>query len=149
MISYNLLPLELLEEVFKRVQAHVPDGLRDPRAFYAFCASQGTVLFEVGDFGGVFWLANAVVGKRATIHVVLWDPDCLGKPQRAAQIVRDVFNMWKLRRLDAFVPATNLRACKYAARVGFQLEGILRKADTYDGKTTDIAVYSLTKEEVL
>ena len=148
MIGYGLLPLSFIEKVYEKVEKYLPDVLRSPGAFASMCVSRDTAVFEVGTFGGVFWLSNIVVGWKATGHVVLWDKECLRQYKAAQHIIKEIFRLFRLQRLDAYIPADNEKACHYAEHLGFTMEGILRKFEVYDGEYRDVAVYSLMKEDL-
>jgi len=142
------MPASALEDVYKKVEKYLPDMLRTPGAFFGFCGNGNTMTFEVGQFQGVFWLSNIVIGWRATIHIVLWDKEVKGQYKRAQEIIRELFQLLRLKRLEIQVPERNERACKYAERLGFEMEGVLRKHAIYDGDYVDVAVYSILREEL-
>jgi len=105
------------------------------------------MVFEVGDFQGTFWLTDIIVGWKAGIHAVLWDKQYLGKSELAKAVLADLMRLLKLQRLEAFIPVTMRAAGRYAERVGFKFEGILRRAAYYDGQLVDLAAYSIIKGE--
>jgi hypothetical protein len=151
-MKYSVLPPESVEEVFKNVQKHLPDALRSLEAFALLYSSMGTMFFEVGLLGGAFWLTNIRIGWKATAHVVFWDKDVREELLKSViytrSIVDDVFQLLRLQRLEAYIPVRKRTACQYAERLGFTMEGILRKFDKYDGDLVDIAIYSLLKEDI-
>lgn len=55
------------------------------------------------------------------------------------------FDIAHARRITLI--ASNPRICRLYERVGFQMEGIMRKAAMYDGKPEDIYIYGLLKED--
>jgi len=151
-MKYSVLPPDVLEEVFQKVKKQLPDALRDPIAFAALYGSPDSMFFEVGLLGGVFWLSNVRIGWKATGHVVLWDKEvreeCLKTMAYPRKVVRDLFDLLRLERLEAYIPVRKHTACQYAERLGLTMEGILRKFDMYDGDLMDIAVYSLLREDL-
>jgi len=151
-MKYSVLPPESLEEVFQKVSKQLPDSLRDFQSFIMLYSAPNTMFFEVGLLGGAFWLANIYIGWKATGHVVLWDrevrEECLKKVAYPRKVVRDIFELLRLERLEAYIPVRKRTACQYAERLGFTMEGILRKFDRYDGDLVDVAVYSLLKEDL-
>jgi len=106
------------------------------------------MFFEVGEFEGVFWLSDIVLGVSANIHIVLWGDKMKKQYTRAKEIVSDLFSLLKLRRLSAYIPTFNEAACEYAEALGFTLEGNLRRFTYYDGELRDVALFSLLSEEV-
>lgn len=151
-MKYSVLPLEVLEEVYKHVSKQLPDALRNLQTFALLYSSVGTMFFEVGLLGGVFWLTNVCIGWKATGHVVLWDKEvreeCLKTMVYPRKVVRDIFELLRLERLEAYIPVRKSKACQYAERLGLTMEGILRKFDKYDGELVDIAIYSLLREDL-
>lgn len=151
-MKYSVLPPESVEEVFKNVSKHLPDALRDLATFALLYSSVGTMFFEVGLLGGVFWLTNIHIGWKATVHVVLWDKEvreeCLKRVAYPRRIISDIFQLLRLQRLEAYIPIRKRTACQYAERLGLSMEGILRKFDKYDGDFVDVAVYSILKEDL-
>lgn len=151
-MRYTVLRPELLPSVYKEVKTFLPDMLRDFNVFSSLYWSKSSMFFEVHINAGAFWLANIHVGHKATIHVVLWDKEvrkeCLSDTTVPSRVVRELFRLLDLRRLDAYIPASKEKSCQWAERLGFTLEGILRAHTLYDGDATDIAAYALVKEAV-
>lgn len=151
-MKYSVLSPEVLREVYEHVSKQLPDALRSLEAFALLYSSMGTMFFEVGLLGGVFWLTNICVGWKATGHVVLWDKEvreeCLKHSAYPRKVVGDIFQLLRLERLEAYIPVRKTKACQYAERLGLTMEGILRKFDKYDGELVDIAIYSLLREDL-
>jgi len=147
-MSYRILAPELVKKTFEKVKQHLPDALRTPEAFAALYMDRGSMFFEIGDFEGVFWLANTALGHKAVGHIVIWGEKWKGKYQLAKEVISDIFRLLNLQRLEAFVPTMNAKACKYTEKLGFTLEGVLRRFDRYDERYVDVALYSLLEEEL-
>lgn len=151
-MKYSVLPPESLEVVYENVKKYLPDFLRSPQAFALLYGASDSMFFEIGLLGGAFWLANICIGWKATIHTVLWDKEvreeCLHKVTFPRKVIHDIFELLRLQRLEAFVPAAKETTCEYAERLGFSLEGVLRKSGRYDGELVDVAVYSILKEDM-
>ena len=145
-----LLP-EHLEEVFRQSYSSLPDSVKNIRTFYGLYADKRCVFFDVGNMGGAMWLANLQIGFKASIHLVLWEKDLLGRPGDAKLVLKDIMDMFSLKRVEVYIPA-GLRfsrlACRYAEKVGMVLEGVLRKSEFYGGERVDIYVYSILLEEI-
>lgn len=148
MIAYSLLPITAVSEVFEKVKKYLPDMLRTPEAFSSMYAAGNTMFLEVGAFGGVFWLSDIIMGWRAEIHVVLWDKEVKGQYKEAQGVIKWLFGFLRLKRLEAYVPTREKKACEYAERLNFTMEGILRKRAIYDGDYVDVAAYSILLEDL-
>jgi len=148
MVKYCYLLPHKAPEVFEKVKQYLPDNLRTLEAFLYLYNLQTSAFFEVGDFEGVFWLSDLIPGDRANAHIVLWGENVRKQHARARQVLKELFQLYSLQRLQAFIPVINEAACSLADSLGFTLEGVLRKFDRYDGVRVDIAVYALLKEEL-
>ena len=71
-----------------------------------------------------------------------------GKYKDAQEIIKWLFGYLRLKRLEAQIPVKNKQACEYAERLGFNMEGILRKNAIYNGDYVDIAMYSVLREDL-
>ena len=142
MIQYRFLSPTELPRVVPKLLRWIPDRYRNVGTL------NGVTLFEVGILGAIFWLSDIVVGWRANVHVVILDRTLLGKATEAARVCVDLMRLYQLHRLEACVPTMNVLACRYAERVGFALEGVLRKAEIWNNEVTDLAIYALLKEDV-
>lgn len=151
-MNYCVLRPETLPTVFEKAKPFLPDMMRDFNVFNSLHWAKNSMFFEVGINGGAFWLSGIHVGHKATIHVVLWDKDvrkeCLDDTAFPRRVIRELFRLLSLRRLDAYIPASKEKSCRWAERLGFTLEGVLRKHSLYDGEPIDIAAYALVKEEL-
>lgn len=107
-----------------------------------------TQFYDIMDGGGVFWLNPVFPGVSGTCHVLLWAKDALGKPELGMIAMFDAFVRFNLNRLQAFIPAFNRLACRYAEACGMMHEGTMRRAMVIGGKIVDVNVYALLKEEI-
>ena len=148
MIKYHVMSPSMFGRLFEKVVRHVPDELRTPEVFFSMCSLKSTVVFEVGTFQGAFWLSDIRIGWRANVHIVLWDKDVLKQYPRARRILQEVLDLFRLLRLQAFVPVDNKLANTFAEHMGFVLEGIARKAGLYNGEFVDLACLALLKEDL-
>jgi len=148
MVKYCYLLPHKVPEVFEKVKSYLPDSLRTLEAFLYIYNLQNSAFFEVGDMEGAFWLSDMVPGDRANVHTVLWGENVKKQHARARQILKELFQLYSLRRLQAFIPTIFEAACSLADSLGFTLEGVLRRFDVYDGVRVDVAVYALLKEEL-
>jgi len=148
MITYKLLLPDRLKETYEKVAEYLPDIWKDAASFYTLYQSVDSAFFEVGNFDGVFWLTGIIPGWKATGHVVLWSRRVLKQHIRAKEVIRELFSLYSLKRLDSYIPIRLRGAQRYAERLGLSLEGVLRKQALFNGGPEDIAVYSLIKEDL-
>ena len=145
--EYRLLVPQQLPAVYTHVKETLPDSIRDPNIFAQIYWAKTSAFFELGDMEGALWLVNIAVGWKATVHLVLWGERLRHRAEDALEITKELFHLFQLRRLEAYLPVTNERVCRYLDKLGFVMEGTLRKWDYYDGMLVDIAVYSILKED--
>ena len=62
-------------------------------------------------------------------------------------LIDHAFGEWKLNRVEIHCADGNEKSCAIAKRLGFQFEGVLRKAQLVNGEYLDIRVYALLFEE--
>jgi hypothetical protein len=106
------------------------------------------VVFELGHGGGVFWLYNIYIGWKAVANIAVWDKECMRQIPRMKAIIGEIFRLYDLVRLEACVSTRNTLAAHLTEKLGFTMEGILRKAEMYNDELHDIAVYALIKEDL-
>lgn len=147
-MKYNILPVEYIDEAYRRSFKSLPDILKKPGVFATMVGSRSTVLFELGDFDGVFWLSDLIIGWKANIHIVIWGKDSMRRYTEAIKILEDILRLFLLKRIQAFIPVHNKLACHYAEKMGFRMEGVLRKVEIYDGEAVDVCAYGLLKEDL-
>ena len=58
-------------------------------------------------------------------------------------LIDHAFNEWKLNRVEIHCATSNAKSCAIPERLGFQFEGVLRRAQLVRGDYFDIRVYSM------
>jgi len=77
-----------------------------------------------------YWLASKFQGR--------------GIVTGACRLLTDhAFEEWKLNRVEIHCAPGNKKSCAIPKRLGFQLEGVLRKAQLVSGKYLDTNVYGM------
>ena len=77
-----------------------------------------------------YWLGSKFQGK--------------GIVTGACRLLTDhAFDEWKLNRVEIHCAPGNKKSCAIPKRLGFQLEGVLRKAQRLNGKYLDTNVYGM------
>jgi RimJ/RimL family protein N-acetyltransferase len=141
-----LLPTQV-QQVYDAVKDHMPDHWRSLDAFAQLYLTPSSAFFEVGEFEGVVWLTNLIIGRSANIHIVMWDSRIADKLPLARKRIEELMDMFRIRRLSAWIPIHATKAQTLAEALGFQLEGVLRIAEQYNNQLVDLHAYSLLKEE--
>jgi ribosomal-protein-serine acetyltransferase len=62
-------------------------------------------------------------------------------------LIEHAFKEWELNRIEIHCALGNQKSCAIPKRLGFQLEGVLRKAQLVGGKYLDTNVYSMLARE--
>lgn len=57
----------------------------------------------------------------------------------------EIFNLWQINRIQAFVDRRNVSAMKSLEGIGFISEGMLSQYEFFDGEYVDMAVFALLK----
>lgn len=89
--------------------------------------------------------------QLAFLETAVADPRALRKGwgiEASRLLIACGMDLLGLRRVEAKVYAYNLLSINSLKRNGFQQEGVLRQAKTYDGQRWDILVFSLLREEM-
>lgn len=103
-------------------------------------------IFEGSQFCGAVIVQWIQVENRSTSLGYWLIPSSQGRgvALRAVKaLLRYLFQEKKLYRVELAIATTNLRSVKLAERLGFQLEGVRRSAEIYDGKFHDIGCWGL------
>lgn len=148
-MKFNVAPNEDWLKIHRAALKTLPDAFQDPNTFFQFFVHPQTAFYELGPGEGYFWLSGIIPGWKASVHLVIWGKSFLGQAAipTIRQVIKDVMSLYQLKRLDGWIPVTNILACNFAAKAGFTLEGIHKKYEKYQGVLTDVAVYALLKEE--
>jgi ribosomal-protein-serine acetyltransferase len=81
-----------------------------------------------------YWLAEAFQGR--------------GLMTAAVRAYADhAFATWRLNRIELRAAVGNVKSCAIAERLGFQREGVLRRAEFVSGRVLDQAVYAMLATE--
>ena len=84
------------------------------------------------------------------LAVLVGDPEAWGKGvarEAERQACIEAFETFEAHRIHAEIPATNRAAQKVVTHLGFQREGVMRKAIRRDGEAVDNEVWGLLPEE--
>ncbi len=81
-----------------------------------------------------YWLSEQCQGQGLVTRVV-------------SELLHIAFDELKLEKVEIAAAVENLASRKVAQRLGFTLEGVIRRAENIDGRVVDHAVYGLLAEE--
>ena len=148
--------LQLLYKKFDEHREFFSDELpRDPIHFVSWLASDDSAIFAVtkddGEPVGVFIFTGIVPQESCYSHVYIWDRDALPAAEYviAAQVAAAGVFQSGIRRITGVTPVTHLHARVFAERVGFVMEGRLRKACKVGGDYTDAWISGLLPEDLV
>lgn len=109
-----------------------------------------TVLLEVKDGPapvGYFKAENLEQVIDCNAHAVFFDRKPAEKVQLGKLATRWMFDQYPLRRISAEIPDIYIHTLRFAEAVGFQREGVKRKAVCMNGQWRDLILMGLLREE--
>ena len=144
-----------LEYLWNRMKMY-PQVFDDviPRTFEAFrdtMLAPTNQFYEILDGEEIVGLAAATQVRPtldANMHVVMFDRRLRGREPVLLEALRDFGIRAKLRRMTVVLPEDNRTAIKLVGRLGFKLEGVMRKAHLRDGIYRDYHVFGILAEEL-
>jgi hypothetical protein len=144
-----------LEYLWNRMRMY-PQVFDDiiPRTFEAFketMMAPTNQFYEIIEGEETIGLAAATQVRPtldANMHVVMFDRRLRGREPILLEALRDFGIRAKLRRMTVALPEDNRTAIKLVGRLGFKLEGVMRKAHLRDGIYRDYHIYGILAEEL-
>jgi len=100
------------------------------------------LLWDVDDVG-IFFLSDIIAHQSATAHFVFWDRRFRGREELCVGMLNYVFENYKFQRIKVEVPLYAHHTMDAVERLGFVLEGRLRRAILYHDKWFDMNIYSV------
>lgn len=156
-LSYRPLVLVKgkLEYLWDRMRQY-PQMFDDviPRTFEAFKAGMmapQNQFYEFVQGNEIVGLAAATQVRPnldANMHVIMFDRWLRGREEILKDALRDFAVRAKLRRMTVVLPEDNRTAIKLVGRLGFTLEGVMRKAHLRDGIYRDYHIFGILLEEL-
>lgn len=108
----------------------------------------GTECYEIGDLDGFVIVTGITPRVQATIHFAHWGTLTVAHIRKLGlQLMSDMFDRYRLERLNAYVPHHNDKVRRLATLLGYKLEGTLRRAFLYKGEYLDLYAYGILREE--
>lgn len=118
-----------------------------PEVFFQKLSSPDSVWLERDDGNGILYLRGVIPGLSASGHVVYWDRKLRGKEEFTLTVLRWLMNTIPLQKINLYLPDYVQAARSFAKRLGFKEEGCIRRWSYSGGKTFDIYVFGMTREE--
>lgn len=106
------------------------------------------VFFELGDGDGLVTFTEVQPHVNASLHFIFYDGHIKGKEKVTKAILRDMFQLAKLRRITCGLPDDRATGLKFIKRLGFKKEGLMRKSFLRNRTYMDIEIFGLLAEEL-
>jgi len=131
---------------------YVPESIEDVRQWFLEDIEQSTPVWSIRLNGDVIGLIEAGIRKSGATSEPGYFIDV--KHQRngyATEVLRPVvdwtFNNTDVHRIEVGITASNVGSRRVVEKLGFVLEGIMRKNWPFKGEWHDSAMYSMLREE--
>jgi RimJ/RimL family protein N-acetyltransferase len=103
------------------------------------------LVYEVGKFQGIVGFMNIAFDRKCDMMLKLWDgsiwkPDLVGQGRRLIHYIVDTFGLVRVGTATA-----DDRIVRMAKLVGFEEEGVRKKAFYWEGKPMDEILLSITR----
>lgn len=118
-----------------------------PDIFFQSLMAPNSVWLERIDGNGILYLKNVIPGLSASGHVVYWDKRLRGREDFTVDVLRWLMQNIPLQKVNLYLPDYASSARGFAKRCGFKEEGCIRKWSYSGGKTFDVYVYGMTRDE--
>jgi len=142
----NYFPLELHSEVTLRSRYQVNGMWSDDNGVLVMIEpSSGKIIGLITFFKPGHYYNGYEIGY------IVYDASLRGQgiAPEAVRLLSDYLFAWKpISRLQLQIQPENQASVRVAEKCGFQMEGVARAALIVDGRPTDIAVYSLLRDEL-
>jgi len=115
--------------------------------FFAKLCSPYNIFVDIGPGKGLAAGFAVRPGLDAVLHLVMFDGRLRGREGLFREILEYYFKSLKLRRMTVMLSEDARTGIKLAERMGFRLEGTMRKSIKRDGKLFDTRIYGILYEE--
>lgn len=150
-VTWSPSKLEAVWGLLQRYPTLFSDLTRgDFGMFEEAVAAPGVLLLEVLDGivpVGFFRFDNMGQQIDCNAHVVFFDRKPMEKVVLGKAVAKWMFSSFPLRRISAEVPDLYRWTINYAEALGFQHEGVRRKAVCMKGQWRDVILMGLLREE--
>ena len=150
---------DLYKDKFFEAKILSDDITRDLLGFLSYAAQPNMLWFEIYEtetdasvgFISLSDMLRSFAEDRiisATWHAVVWDAKAAPRRDIATRFIKWAFDTFRLHRLNAMIPLNRGGVARFAKRIGFQEEGILRQARRYNGEWYGVLMLSILETEV-
>jgi hypothetical protein len=108
-----------------------------------------TIWLELTDGNGLLYVTNVVVGLSANVHFVYWDRKLATRRKFTIECLQWIVNVCNLQKVNAIIPDFCTAAIHFAKRIGFKVEGVIRRYSLNNGRLYDAIHLGMIREEVL
>ena len=118
-----------------------------PEMFFQSLLERNAVWLERTDGNGILYLKNVIWGLSASGHIVYWDKKLKGTEKFTLSVLLWLMENAVLQKVNLFLPDFVHTVRTFAETLGFKREGCIRRWSYSRGKTFDVYVYGITREE--
>ncbi len=115
--------------------------------FFAKLCSPYNIFVDIGPGKGLAAGFAVRPGLDAVLHLVMFDGRLRGREGLFREILEYYFKSLKLRRMTVMLSEDARTGIKLAERMGFKLEGTMRKSIKRNGELFDTRIYGILREE--
>ena len=115
--------------------------------FLASYMQPNTVWLERDDGNGILYLTDVVPHLSAKAHIVYWDKKLRGREKETLEGVRWAINAMDLKKVRVELPDFAKAAIHFVVKMGFHLDGTMRRLSYSGGRLYDLLCYSMLDEE--
>ncbi len=108
-----------------------------------------TIWLELTDGNGLLYVTDVVVGLSANVHFVYWDRKLAPRRKFTLECLQWIVNVCNLQKVNAIIPDFCTAAIHFAKRIGFKVEGVIRRHSINSGRLYDAIHLGMIREEVL
>jgi len=108
-----------------------------------------TLWLELEDGNGIVYATDIVIGLSAQVHFVYWDRKLAPRRQFTMDCLQWLVNIADLQKINAIIPAFCTAAIHFTKKLGFTVEGVIRRYSINGGRLYDAVHLGMTREEVL
>lgn len=144
--------LYALWKIVERQQWFLDDTLRDPYTLGSVLVAANSRVFflgpRVGKPEGLIYAYSITPGVSGITAAIVWGRNAVGQLALIRTAMLAVAKESRLHKFYAQIAVPNSRGHFLARKLGFQKEGVLREALSYNGQWTDTTLYGILCEEI-